>query len=41
MKSYIRALQYANERRGAFRVFNATRGGKLEIFPRVDFESLF
>ena len=23
------------------RVFNATRGGKLEVFPRVDFDSLF
>ncbi len=22
-------------------VFNATRGGKLEVFPRVDFDSLF
>jgi hypothetical protein len=23
------------------RVFNATRGGKLEVFPRRDFDSLF
>lgn len=23
------------------RVFNATRGGKLEVFPRVDFDTLF
>lgn len=23
------------------KVFNATRGGKLEVFPRVDFDSLF
>jgi len=22
-------------------IYNATRGGKLEIFPRVDFDSLF
>jgi hypothetical protein len=22
-------------------VFNATRGGKLEVFPRVEFDSLF
>lgn len=28
------------ERRG-IRVFNATRGGKLEVFRRVDFDSLF
>lgn len=28
------------DRRG-IRVFNATRGGKLEVFPRVDFDSLF
>lgn len=24
-----------------FKIFNATRGGKLESFPRVDFDSLF
>ena len=23
------------------RIFNATRGGKLVVFPRVDFDSLF
>ena len=23
------------------RVFNATRGGKLDVFDRVDFDSLF
>ena len=23
------------------KVFNATRGGKLEVYPRVDFDSLF
>ena len=28
------------DRRG-IRVFNATRGGKLEVFPRVDFDTLF
>jgi len=22
-------------------VYNATRGGKLEVFPRVDFDTLF
>lgn len=28
-------------RKNDFRVFNATRGGKLEAFERVDFDSLF
>ena len=27
--------------RWGFHVFNATRGGALEVFPRVDYESLF
>lgn len=27
--------------KGAFKIFNATRGGKLEYFPRVEFDSLF
>lgn len=38
-----RAFAFARDwlgRRGV-RVFNATRGGKLEVFPRVDFDSLF
>lgn len=26
---------------GTFRVYNATRGGKLEVFQRVDFDSIF
>lgn len=26
---------------GSFKIFNATRGGKLEVFQRVDFDSLF
>jgi len=36
------ALRYAHgwlDERGV-RVFNATRGGKLEVFPRVDFDEL-
>lgn len=37
--SYSTAKDYA-ERKG-ISILNATRGGKLEIFPRVDFESLF
>ena len=37
-KAYQRADEYAREH--GFRIFNATRGGKLEIFERVDFDSL-
>ena len=37
--SYISA-KYYSEKYG-FQIFNATRGGKLEVFPRVDFDSLF
>lgn len=34
------AMKHHCDTRGV-RVFNATRGGKLEVFPRVDFDSLF
>ena len=34
------AMKIHCEKRGV-RVCNATRGGKLEVFPRVDFDSLF
>lgn len=37
--TYI-AMKDHCDRRG-IRVCNATRGGKLEVFPRVDFDSLF
>ena len=33
------AEKYSRE--NGFRIFNATRGGKLEIFERVDFDKLF
>jgi hypothetical protein len=33
------AAKYAFEARGR-RVYNATRGGQLEIFPRVNFDSI-
>ena len=38
-----RAFQKAElySRAHGFRIFNATRGGKLEAFERVDFDSLF
>lgn len=38
-QAYQIAEQYS--RSHGFRIFNATRGGKLEIFERVDFDSLF
>lgn len=37
--AYFTARDYA-ERKGVS-ILNATRGGKLEVFPRVDFDSLF
>ena len=36
---YGKAEEYS--RRHDFRIYNATRGGELEIFERVDFDSLF
>lgn len=39
MLAYQAAKQYADSH--GIKIFNATRGGKLEIFPRVDFDSLF
>jgi len=37
--AYEKAEKYS--RNHGFRIFNATRGGKLEAFERVDFDSLF
>lgn len=37
--TYIAMKKQCNQR--GIKVFNATRGGKLEIFPRVDFDQLF
>jgi len=37
--AYESARKYADEH--GIKIYNATRGGKLEIFPRVDFDSLF
>lgn len=37
--AYLKVAQYAKEH--GIRIYNATRGGKLEIFPRVEFDSLF
>lgn len=36
---YISAKNYADKH--DIKIFNATRGGRLEIFPRIDFDSLF
>ena len=37
--TYISAKKYADEH--GIKIYNATRGGKLEVFPRVDFDMLF
>ena len=37
--AYMSAKKYADEH--DINIYNATRGGALEIFPRVDFEKLF
>ncbi len=37
--SYQLAKKFANEH--GVHIYNATRGGKLEVFPRVNFDSLF
>lgn len=38
-KAYEAAEKYS--RQHGFRIYNATRGGALEVFERVDFDSLF
>lgn len=38
-KAYEVAEKFSREHN--FRIYNATRGGKLEVFERVDFDSLF
>ncbi len=37
--AYQSAKQYADSH--GIEIYNATRGGKLEVFPRVDFDELF
>lgn len=39
-RSYMNMKKYCDET-GRTTVYNATRGGKLEVFQRVDFDSLF
>lgn len=38
--AYISVEELSKEQ-GTFKVYNATRGGKLEVFQRVDFDSIF
>lgn len=38
-RAYISAQKHSEK--NGYKIFNATRGGKLEVFPRVDFDSLF
>ncbi len=40
LESYKAAKKYC-DMQTKFTVYNATRGGKLEVFPRVEFDSLF
>jgi hypothetical protein len=37
--AYMAARQYADK--NGIKIYNATRGGKLEVFERIDFDSLF
>lgn len=39
LKEYQASGKYAD--RHGFKIYNATRGGELEVFERVDFDSLF
>ena len=39
LKAYHIARQYAEDH--DIKIFNATRGGKLEVFDRVDFDEIF
>lgn len=37
--AYEKAKKYADDH--GIKIYNATRGGRLEIFPRVDFDTIF
>ena len=39
LRTYQAAKKYADAH--GIKIYNATCGGKLEVFPRVDFDSLF
>ncbi|MBE5956556.1 MAG: DUF115 domain-containing protein [Lachnospiraceae bacterium] len=38
-RAYRKAKKYCDEH--DIHIYNSTRGGKLEVFPRIDFDSLF
>lgn len=40
-RAYLDAKAYCDQTRGRTTIYNATRGGKLEVFERVDFDALF
>ena len=40
LQGYQAARRYADQH-AAFKIYNATRGGCLEVFDRVDFDTLF
>lgn len=40
-RAYMDAKRFCDSSGGKITIYNATRGGKLEVFPRVDFDSLF
>lgn len=40
-RAYMDAKRYCDATSGRVTIYNATRGGKLEVFQRVDFDSLF
>lgn len=40
-RAYMDAKAYCDATDGKTTIYNATRGGKLEVFPRVEFDSLF
>lgn len=37
--AYLTAKKYSED--NSINIYNATRGGKLEVFPRINFDSLF
>lgn len=39
MKAWLTMKEYADSH--SIKIYNATRGGKLEVFPRIEFDSLF
>lgn len=40
-RAYIDAKKYCDSTNGRVTIYNATRGGKLEVFQRVEFDALF